>query len=939
MRPAPLSPALLGLVCLLACDTSPPSRPHPVVSSYAGMHRIASADKSTRLGSTDTLAKADEQPLTTATFSYDFWMDTTEVTLALYATLMGRLPAEYARAAHVDGSAPVCYVSWYDAALFCNSRSRNEGLDTVYRYARIDSLTTGRVYRLVGLSSNLQADGYRLPTEAEWGFAARAGHASVFLWGDSADAALASRSAWYAANSGDSAHGVSLLAANGLGLFDMAGNAFEWVHDLKAPYPGDTVTDFLGGLQSAGDLRPVKGGSFAHGLGELRPACRADVYETTSATANRYIGFRCAAGVVATGTYATPAGPVPPPNPVRLDAPDLAPALGGACAKVAFVNRTGSARTLCYVDYCQAAPQVCQFTDVRNVCVPAISPDGFWVAFGTANEGLATGSAVYVRRLNPQGDSLSRVVDEPAFVPRWWVDTLARDTFIVYTTSAIPDDNPAWPAGETRMVPVSGGKAVGPSQLVEAAGSYHGGLSYGGSYCATGLTYLRMKDRTGGEMRTLFTAPWNGKPAGDTSQACNASISPDSALRDQVMFLDFGSPSVSDLTHDAYAVHQYLFVAEFSRRVLRWYHSPQGFEAWDHPEWSNVYDYAAASVQQGGVHPAVFLVNLADSAYTRIASGTDLWQPALWVRPTGSSAGLAVDSAGRYNEPPINTGQSILALKMRGFWAMHDSLDVVYVGDSHAANGVDPRYFTGLHGFNMSANATGLLTSRRMVEDYILTQCPRVRLVGMSLPMRDLCVPNGDNTWDMGMGQARGYLYDRSHSFWQQGVPAGFVPQVLSQPVPAVANPAASDYDSLGLARMPCSGWGVPDTVTGAATLQWTVADTRYQANLATIQALASELAGRGIHLLMVNFPQHPGYANTRFYGYWGPSQATGADVVADMRLLEQSNAYFHFYDAHDFGRHDYVDGEAFDHNHLCEVGARKLSVRLDSLMHGILDR
>ena len=187
--------------------------------------------------------ESNEMPIHQVTVS-DFYIGETEVTQALWEAVMGNNPSYFK-----GDQRPVECVSWEDIC----------GKD--------DNDTTCFIYKL----NRLTGAKFRLPTEAEWEYAARGGkfkHKYEFSGGDGIDTV-----SWYDGNSGQETHPVKRKKANELGLYDMSGNVWEWCQDRYGSYSSGSQTDPTGPA-SGSLLRVLRGGSWYYSARYCRVACR-----------------------------------------------------------------------------------------------------------------------------------------------------------------------------------------------------------------------------------------------------------------------------------------------------------------------------------------------------------------------------------------------------------------------------------------------------------------------------------------------------------------------------------------------------------------------------------------------------------------------------------------------------------------------------------------
>lgn len=209
-----------------------------------------------------------------------FAIGTTEVTRGMWDRVMGT---------HSPGAVssvlPVNEVSWCDAVRFCNRLTALENMNGAQfepAYTIPEDCETSS-----SVAWNHKANGFRLPTEAEWEYAARANTTTRYSTGDADDSVDAA--AWTGTNSQNQPHEVRLKSPNAFGLYDVHGNVWEWVWDRYGPYTSDYLRDPIGNL--LGQNRTARGGGYWGETSEVQSSSRMEVEASVQ---HPLIGFRLA---------------------------------------------------------------------------------------------------------------------------------------------------------------------------------------------------------------------------------------------------------------------------------------------------------------------------------------------------------------------------------------------------------------------------------------------------------------------------------------------------------------------------------------------------------------------------------------------------------------------------------------------------------------------
>jgi formylglycine-generating enzyme required for sulfatase activity len=192
--------------------------------------------------SSESEPDSSEGPVHTVNIQ-SFEMMTTEITQGMWQEVMGNNPAQYTG----DPNRPVENVSWNDCQEFIAAMN---DLDSLYTY--------------------------RLPSEAEWEYACRAGTTTRYYWGNDPDSTEIEQYAWYDGNSGDTTHPAAQKLPNAWGLYDMSGNVWEWCEDFYHESYSGAPTDGSPWLSPSGSSRVSRGGSWYYNADYCRSAYRSE---------------------------------------------------------------------------------------------------------------------------------------------------------------------------------------------------------------------------------------------------------------------------------------------------------------------------------------------------------------------------------------------------------------------------------------------------------------------------------------------------------------------------------------------------------------------------------------------------------------------------------------------------------------------------------------
>lgn len=932
--------AVSFLACLYSCDSSDgtrnrihnPEKTTPVVDRKKIPDMVMfPSGKSVVLGSADSTAPAMERPQMKVVLDYEFYVGKHEVTKGEVSNVLDSAitPKGWSPQAKVRKDSlryPAVDMTFFDAVLFANAKSKLTSHDTVYTYKSASFDEEGHCKNLEGFAFRPDAEGFRLPTEAEWQLAAERN------WNPSGG--------WNSANSDRALHEVctakdTVLREAGTDstvrreeqFCDMAGNVMEWVNDWLGFFRDTTVTNYAGAVDggSLGE-RVLKGGCFSDEPAAITLHSRGDVYTVTSSSRANYVGFRLAFGKIPEPLWMSNDGTVVNDRMVVLAKGSTVGAFVGAY-KPKIVFRNDVSGNLAYVDFSKGAPSVEEIRDTLDAYHPDISPDGKYVAFCTGLEGVDGKSSVYVRKINPGNNNLVKRLDvESAAIPRWRV-LENGDTVIVYVTSTANNkDESAFLKESTWQVPFAGGKFGSPEKLFD--GAYHGGISVDDRLAVSGARLLRAKIAKSGSVLTKKSVDtlWYGG-----EQACNASLSKDGLKR--TLFLDFGGKTGRDFAKSDYGTHEMLLIADSTGELEAGIPAPEG-KSFDHSEWISLFgmysatssDIAVVTLADGnGAHTRISLVNVKDSSVLDVVEGTEIWHPSFWIPETSGSDSSSVDldSAGIYydgeSSSKYSTSQLELAYKLTRFWSVYKDVEYISLGSSMTLNAVIDDSLKSFSSLNMAFTLGDIHCFNFLLKKYIYPYASSLKVVSLELSPGMLFRKVSD-LWNDVYSTSPGLVYDNHH----------LTTEMLAIAENAKKQEFSSDMFSKsyieGTFLLPSNGWGEPEVY--ADTVLMYMSNKQFTSSMEKLQELKLLADSLDIKFIMNVTPRNPAYEETGAYGYFGPRRVVAENIIEmikDMGII--------VFDENKMGQHDYPDDMAFNTTHLSEKGAIQYTARLDSLL------
>jgi hypothetical protein len=341
-------------------------------------------------------------------------------------------------------------------------------------------------------------------------------------------------------------------------------------------------------------------------------------------------------------------------------------------------------------------------------------------------------------------------------------------------------------------------------------------------------------------------------------------------------------------------------------------------------------------VNTNGSHRKIVLLDLQDSSFTELAESEELWHPNLWVYSepvVAEDPSIDVDSAGVYFTPQGGAAAVILRYKMELLWKFKDTANVAILGSSRPLDGIVPLSLdTCFFALNLSNVPNMMATSDYLLTNYVFPHFKKLKFVVVSLDIDLWYHPETEtyNFFSQEYENYPGYVYDRNHDFWKEGVPKELAR--LTEESLGLDFYQERFIESRGYNYEPSGNWDSAPFVENDS-MWMTELSANYYASLEHFKNILRIAEEKGVFVVGIIFPQSPAFKETGSFGRYGIRRSEAPALIEEIRTLEQEYPHFHLWDENKMGEHDYTDEMASNEDHLSYPGAIQLTMRLDSLL------
>ena len=298
-----------------------------------------------------------------------------------------------------------------------------------------------------------------------------------------------------------------------------------------------------------------------------------------------------------------------------------------------------------------------------------------------------------------------------------------------------------------------------------------------------------------------------------------------------------------------------------------------------------------------------------------------------------SGVELDADSAGVYFNELGGEAAIILRCKMELLWNYMDSANVAIVGSSRPQNGINPSLFDKQFlAINLSNIPNMVVTSEYLLTNYVFNHLKKLKYVVISIDI-DLWYHGETEIYsffDKEYENYPGYIYDRNHNFWIDGVPEKMAS--LTQESMGIQEYHQILVPSRGFCREGPGSWEENPVVEYDST--WMdYSSANFYASLNHLKNILQSAENYGVYVVGIVFPQSPNFKKTGSFGKYGIRRSEAPKLLEEIQNLEKQYPHFVFWDENKMGNHDYSDEMAKNKDHLSYLGAEQLTSRLDSLL------